>query len=428
MLPREVHRAIEVGLVGDRPLRVGGRAQVGERGPLEHVPRHGREVGQEAGLARRRQQHRLGPGHHRRPVIDRVDRARHQHGRPPAAHGLRHGGGGQHVEPLLGPGERQHVPVRPQAAARQPEPPLEPAGDRGPVLGRAVHRRVAVPHVRVRRHRLRQDRRRRVLRLAERQVDGRHAGGRADAFQQRREATERELGEAVEAIGVHGRIPGETARSVSDGLTSPQVAAHQRLSFGPRGTLARGERVGGQSGRRRAPRDRVTSRELPTRRRGRVMGARSGWIAQPLASALESAAGMRQAEHTRAWPLGLRTARPLILTSRISRLRSASGNRAVAASPRSRRTRQRSHAEQRASRAAPRCGRARELRQSRALPISRGDRALHARIDLDVKVEVPAPLRIVRARAEDADDRRRAEDLPRRRLDRLDLVRRQAHR
>ena len=202
--PREPHGPLQVVEVGHGTLRVRGRAKIEQGRPFQQGRCQDVEVGQEAGGGGGREQHRLGTGHDRRTVIDRIDRVRHQHRR----HGRRAGAGHQHgrqqIEAFLGAGERQHVAVRIERIRRQLEPPRQPAGSGGTELGGAVDRWVAVPLMRVGRHRLGQQGRRRMLGLAQRQIQGR-AGRSRNARQQRRQTAERKLGQTIEAfVALHG--------------------------------------------------------------------------------------------------------------------------------------------------------------------------------------------------------------------------------
>ena len=128
---RQEDRLLQIVEAGDRALRVGRRAQIKQRGALEHLARDRGEIGHKAVLARRVEKHRLGPGHRRRAVVDEVIRVGHQYDRALAGLAARHDEARQQIEPLLGAGEHEDMAVGRSARRRQVVAPRQPGDDRG---------------------------------------------------------------------------------------------------------------------------------------------------------------------------------------------------------------------------------------------------------------------------------------------------------
>jgi hypothetical protein len=162
--------------VGDRALGVRGRADVGKGDAVEERRRQGGVIGQEAGLAGRGHRHRLRADGEGGSAIGLVERVRHEDRRAAAGLGLGREGEAGAEQALAGAVQRDHLRVGVDADAVAAG---EPGGDGGAELGGALVRRVAAELVGLRRNGLGDDRRQRVLRLADRHRELGAAGGRA---------------------------------------------------------------------------------------------------------------------------------------------------------------------------------------------------------------------------------------------------------
>ena len=83
--PGKADDACQIGVVGHRALRVGGRGDEERHGARQQLAGERVEVGQEAGRGGRRQIDRLAIGRHRARRIGGIERVGHQHRRPPAS-------------------------------------------------------------------------------------------------------------------------------------------------------------------------------------------------------------------------------------------------------------------------------------------------------------------------------------------------------
>ncbi len=184
--------------IGDRALRVRGTAQEQQRRALQQFPVERCVVGQEPGLRGCRHGDRFGAGEGRRAGIDLVDRVRHEdRGRRPVVAERRAGNGQQpHVEQaFLGAGAGQDMTLAVEHAGGQAVAPRQPAGDGGAELGRSRVRRVFAPQAVMRGDGLRNETRRRKLRLAHVQRQRLEAG--------RGRLVRQQLLQAPEHVGAH---------------------------------------------------------------------------------------------------------------------------------------------------------------------------------------------------------------------------------
>ena len=130
----------------------------------------------------------------------------------------RHDEARQQVEPLLGAGEGQDVALGIERAGGKPIAPGQPVDDRLAQLRGAGHRRVLVPLVRVRGEGLGQQRRRLMLRLADRHQDRRVVDHRRHRVEQRAQRLERIVGQGIELrVERHARPQWRTTRANSRG-------------------------------------------------------------------------------------------------------------------------------------------------------------------------------------------------------------------
>ena len=202
VVPGQPHRRFQVIQAGRRALRVGRRAKVEKRGARQGRLVHGGQVGQEAGLPRRRQEHRLGPRHDRRSRVHMVVRVGDEDGRRGAAPAVGQGQGGGHEQGLAGAGDGQDLGGRVDGAVGQAIAANQPRRHRVPEPGRAADRGIPAPQMGVGGQGLGEHGRRPVLGLADGQRQGLDARGGSDAVEQRPEAGERIGGQPVET-GIH---------------------------------------------------------------------------------------------------------------------------------------------------------------------------------------------------------------------------------
>ncbi len=168
----EADRLLQIVEAGDRPLRSStASTDRTARSALERRFGDRIEIGKEPVVARRVEEHRLGARHRRRAVIDEVIRVRHQHDGLAPGLFARHDETGKEIEPLLGAGEGHDMALGVERARRELVAPAEPIDDRLAQLGGAGHRRVSVPLVRMGGEGLGEQRRRLMLRLADRHRD-----------------------------------------------------------------------------------------------------------------------------------------------------------------------------------------------------------------------------------------------------------------
>ena len=203
VLPGEGHQAFQPFEAGDRTLRVGGRAEIGQRDAREDIGAETLVIRQETGSFVRGHADRFRPGGDRGAEIDLVEGVRHQDHRPAAGLALRHRRQRRHEQRLAGAGDRDHVGRRVDRRFRAAIAPAGPGRDGGPrVLGPA-HRRVAAPQGGIRENRLADRVRRVVPGFAQGQRDRLKPRRRLDRTEQRAQAIERVSADLQEAIVEH---------------------------------------------------------------------------------------------------------------------------------------------------------------------------------------------------------------------------------
>ena len=187
---------LKIVLVGDRALRVGGRAEIGDRGPRQQRLGERRIVGQVAGGGRRRDEHRLGGDGGGGHGIDLIEGVRNQDRRPLAAFALGAEGKGRVEQPLARAVQRRD-PRRRQVDAIAA---LQPARDRRQQFRRALVRRIFRQFVHRTRDHLAYPVRESVARLADCQDLPRPVRG-CHAVQQFPQARKRVFGQVREPLG-----------------------------------------------------------------------------------------------------------------------------------------------------------------------------------------------------------------------------------
>ena len=176
--PRQRGELLEVSAIGDRALRVRRRGDIERDGARQQRLVERIEVRQEAGLARGRQIHRLAVGADRAGGISGVKRIGNKHRRPPMA-GLDPilGGECREKQSLAGAAEHQHFVCRIDRS-RQLIAAAEPSGDGNAEFIEALVRGIAAEFRDVSGHDRPDERRNRMLRLADGETDRRLAGRR----------------------------------------------------------------------------------------------------------------------------------------------------------------------------------------------------------------------------------------------------------
>jgi hypothetical protein len=205
VLAREQDGLLQVVETGDRALRVGRRAQIHDLRPVERRRIEGVEIGQEVGRARRRHQHRVGPGEQGRAEIDLVERVGDEGERARALVAAGDAERRRHVEAFARAGAWRDHRLGIDHAGRQLVPARQPVRAGLAELGRAVDRRVAVP-VLVARDDVADELGRAVLRLADRERDRLDIGAWADALDQRGEALKGIVAQRIETCVEHGSL------------------------------------------------------------------------------------------------------------------------------------------------------------------------------------------------------------------------------
>ena len=203
VLAAQLHPAGEIVARGHGPLRVGGRADIGQSRAGQRRLIHELGLGQEAVGRRRRQEDGLRACHRRGPGIDMIEGARHQHGGPQAlALPFRHGGQRQMEQRFPRPGAGHDVLVRVEEALGQMISALQPIAHGAAEIRRAGGLRIARPLGLLALQDLGQEIRRRRLGLAHRKSQHRPAG--CHALQQGIQPGEGvELQQRIEPVG-HG--------------------------------------------------------------------------------------------------------------------------------------------------------------------------------------------------------------------------------
>ncbi len=195
MALREPDEPRQIGEIGDRALRIGRRAEVecdgaGEQPLVERI-----EIGEKAGLFGRRQVDRFAQRGFRAGRVGGVERVRHQDRRRTGARpDVAFCGQCGKEQPLAGPVENQHL-ARRIGHARQAISLREPGRRRRAEAVGSLAERVTAKRSDIGRENGADETGHRVLRFADRKVDGRPA--RRDAGQ--------ELGRAHEGRARVGR-------------------------------------------------------------------------------------------------------------------------------------------------------------------------------------------------------------------------------
>ena len=173
--PRERGEALQIGAIGDRALRVGRRGEIEGDGAREQLLVQRVEIGQEAGLGGRRQIDRLAIGGGRAGRIGGIERIGDQdRGRPARPRTQRLARDGGEEQAFARAVEHQDFGLRVDGA-RQPEAPAEPAGGGAAKRLGALVGRIAAEIGEMGGEHRPDERRDRMLRLADRQVDRRLA-------------------------------------------------------------------------------------------------------------------------------------------------------------------------------------------------------------------------------------------------------------
>ena len=199
MLVRQGHQRFQVIAVGHCTLRVGGRAQIGQRDTVQQRRVQPRVIGQIARGGRGGHEQRLRLHRGGGDRIDLIERVRHQHDRLLAGLGFRAQGQGC-VEQPLSRAVQHHQPIRRDVQAIAA---VQPAADRGQQFGRAFVRGVFRQFGQAVGHHLRHETGHRVARLSDGQDHGGFAGGqpRFDIRQQRPQTRERVVRQVREPLG-----------------------------------------------------------------------------------------------------------------------------------------------------------------------------------------------------------------------------------
>ncbi len=201
----EIEKHAPVAPVGHRALRVRGRADIGDRGAVEHVRGQAGEVRQVTGFGAAGQIDRLGPGRQRGHGVALVEGVRQQHQGLPAALALGREREAGVEEALAGAVERQDRALRVAVGLGDAVAPRQPVRDRLAQLRNALVRRIAREAAGVLGQDAGHEIRDRVPRLADRHGDLRPAG--RDAVQERAQAREGVFGQRLEAPGELHRVP-----------------------------------------------------------------------------------------------------------------------------------------------------------------------------------------------------------------------------
>ena len=143
---RELDGKFEALQAGDRPLRIGGRAEIRDRRAVEHRHVDGAQVTESIG-AGRGQEHRLRPAEQGRGEINLIERVGDQNGRHVPVSVFRHDNLRDQKQRLSGAGYREHVLFRIEQPPGESIAPREPVDNGATEVRRTLHRGVAAPVV-----------------------------------------------------------------------------------------------------------------------------------------------------------------------------------------------------------------------------------------------------------------------------------------